>query len=235
MQGLGIWLVSGNNVAQFLQGQLTADIHAGMQCFCYCNSKGRVCTLGWVFEQNGHWYLLLPEESADAMFTAWAPYAIFSNITVTKAVNLGWNTADNIETSGLSWQKQSQVIYISDDNKHNGNWHEFAIQNSIPVITEQHRFMYTPHMLSAAEWSVSFTKGCYLGQEIIARTQHLGKIKRKLVTFEITAPPSTSAISDINGDKVGDIIFNYKNLYQAVVSPTEQYFIAGNPLALASL
>ncbi|HXC22471.1 MAG TPA: tRNA-modifying protein YgfZ, partial [Steroidobacteraceae bacterium] len=33
---------------------------------------------------------------------------------------------------------------------------------------------------------ISFTKGCYTGQEIIARTQHLGRIKRRL--FRLLLP-----------------------------------------------
>ena len=35
---------------------------------------------------------------------------------------------------------------------------------------------------------ISFTKGCYTGQEIIARTQHLGRIKRRL--FRLLLPRS---------------------------------------------
>jgi tRNA-modifying protein YgfZ len=36
---------------------------------------------------------------------------------------------------------------------------------------------------------ISFTKGCYTGQEIIARTQHLGRIKRRL--FRLSLPSGT--------------------------------------------
>ncbi len=32
---------------------------------------------------------------------------------------------------------------------------------------------------------ISFTKGCYTGQEIIARTQHLGRIKRRLFRLQL--------------------------------------------------
>jgi folate-binding protein YgfZ len=39
---------------------------------------------------------------------------------------------------------------------------------------------------------ISFTKGCYTGQEIIARTQHLGRIKRRL--YRLSLPPGTWAI-----------------------------------------
>ena len=33
---------------------------------------------------------------------------------------------------------------------------------------------------------ISFSKGCYLGQEVVARTQHLGKVKRHLQLIELT-------------------------------------------------
>ncbi len=39
---------------------------------------------------------------------------------------------------------------------------------------------------------ISFTKGCYTGQEIIARTQHLGRIKRRL--FRLLLPPGTWSV-----------------------------------------
>jgi len=43
--------------------------------------------------------------------------------------------------------------------------------------------MFTPHMLNyPARGAVSFNKGCYTGQEIVARTEYLGKAKRVLVS-----------------------------------------------------
>lgn len=53
---------------------------------------------------------------------------------------------------------------------------------------------------------ISFTKGCYTGQEIIARTQHLGRIKRRL--FKLELPAGTYAIGDsirLDGGRSGRI------------------------------
>jgi folate-binding Fe-S cluster repair protein YgfZ len=36
---------------------------------------------------------------------------------------------------------------------------------------------------------VSFTKGCYPGQEIVARVQHLGILKERAHAFHVDAPP----------------------------------------------
>ena len=41
---------------------------------------------------------------------------------------------------------------------------------------------------------ISFSKGCYTGQEIVARTQHLGRIKRRL--FRVSLPPGAWHIGD---------------------------------------
>ncbi len=41
---------------------------------------------------------------------------------------------------------------------------------------------------------ISFKKGCYTGQEIVARTQHLGRIKRRL--FRLSLPPGVWRIGD---------------------------------------
>ena len=43
---------------------------------------------------------------------------------------------------------------------------------------------FTPQMLNLdLLGAISFTKGCYVGQEIVARTQNLGRIKRRLYRF----------------------------------------------------
>lgn len=42
---------------------------------------------------------------------------------------------------------------------------------------------------------ISFTKGCYTGQEIIARTQHLGRIKRRL--FRLMLPSGTWSVGQV--------------------------------------
>lgn len=49
---------------------------------------------------------------------------------------------------------------------------------------------YTAHMLNLDRLgAVSFTKGCYTGQEIVARTEHQGRVKRRLLRYEVTAAP----------------------------------------------
>ena len=66
-------------------------------------------------------------------------------------------------------------------------WHAHLIQNHIPILTKNTLSQLTPNMLGLVpSMRVSLQKGCYCGQEIIARSHHLGKVKRQLLTFKTT-------------------------------------------------
>ncbi len=60
-------------------------------------------------------------------------------------------------------------------------WDWLRLSNGIPMITAATQEEFVPQMIN---WEVlggvSFQKGCYPGQEIVARTQYLGKLKRRM-------------------------------------------------------
>jgi folate-binding protein YgfZ len=59
---------------------------------------------------------------------------------------------------------------------------------------------------------ISFTKGCYPGQEIVARTKYLGTIKRQLYQFSREQPSiAGELITNIDGQNVGVVVSNAKN------------------------
>ena len=61
------------------------------------------------------------------------------------------------------------------------SWEWLEIHAGIPMILPQTQEQFTPQMANfEAIGGVSFNKGCYTGQEIVARTQYLGKVKRRL-------------------------------------------------------
>jgi folate-binding protein YgfZ len=68
---------------------------------------------------------------------------------------------------------------------------------------------YTPHMLNLEQLdAVSFTKGCYPGQEIVARTEHRGEVKRRIRRFACAAGPRPlpgDAIVDGTGTAAGEV------------------------------
>jgi folate-binding protein YgfZ len=66
------------------------------------------------------------------------------------------------------------------------HWVLAAIAAGVPEIVEATRELFIPQMLNLDLLdAVSFEKGCYVGQEIIARTQHLGRIKRRMLRARV--------------------------------------------------
>ena len=65
-----------------------------------------------------------------------------------------------------------------------------AIEAGRPQLPAVLRDRYVPQMLNLERLdAVSFTKGCYPGQEIVARTQNLGEVKRRLARFRCGPGP----------------------------------------------
>ncbi|MGO9038766.1 MAG: YgfZ/GcvT domain-containing protein [Steroidobacteraceae bacterium] len=72
-------------------------------------------------------------------------------------------------------------------------WRLADIRAGLPQVYAPTRELFVPQMLNLDLIDgISFTKGCYTGQEIVARTQHLGRIKRRM--FRLRLPPGNWAI-----------------------------------------
>ncbi|MDD5331097.1 MAG: folate-binding protein YgfZ [Sulfuricella sp.] len=89
-------------------------------------------------------------------------------------------------------------------------WEWLEIQAGIPTILPATQEQFTPQMANfEALGGVSFTKGCYTGQEVVARTQHLGKVKRRLYLAHIDAdsmPQPGDELSD--GNQTAGMVVN---------------------------
>lgn len=83
-------------------------------------------------------------------------------------------------------------------------WLEIAAGQPRVVAATQEAFV--PQMMNMelpAVGGVSFTKGCYPGQEIVARTQYLGKVKRRMYRARIdrALPPGTEVFTAESGEQ----------------------------------
>lgn len=68
-------------------------------------------------------------------------------------------------------------------------WHLADIRAGIAMLSPETREQFLPQMLGLERrGAVSFTKGCYTGQEVVARSQHLGQLKRHLYRLGFAAP-----------------------------------------------
>jgi len=97
------------------------------------------------------------------------------------------------------------------------------IRAGLADITPENSEKYTPHMLNLDRLgAVSFDKGCYTGQEVVARTENLGESKRRLMRYRCEAPEIAI------GDKVSD----GERDVGTVVNVSETELLAVTPVAL---
>jgi len=104
-----------------------------------------------------------------------------------------------IGDSSRAWligeQQQLRTIVESENFEQSDNylWDLQNIKNGLPVIRAATSEAFVPQMLNLdLIGGISFTKGCYLGQEIVARAQNLGRIKRRMYHFAADVPLSVS-------------------------------------------
>ncbi|NWA90084.1 MULTISPECIES: folate-binding protein YgfZ [unclassified Pseudomonas] len=90
-------------------------------------------------------------------------------------------------------------------------WLLGQIRAGIGQVMPQTRELFIPQMLNLqAVGGVSFKKGCYTGQEIVARMQYLGKLKRRLYRLSLNAgelpEPGTPLFSPNHNSAIGEVV-----------------------------
>ncbi|AZD28165.1 CAF17-like 4Fe-4S cluster assembly/insertion protein YgfZ [Pseudomonas chlororaphis] len=115
-----------------------------------------------------------------------------------------WAPADKAE--GLR-EKLAAQLPEGDLNQ----WLLGQIRAGIGQVMPATRELFIPQMLNLqAIGGVSFKKGCYTGQEIVARMQYLGKLKRRLYRLALNAEelpePGTPLFSPTHGSSIGEVV-----------------------------
>jgi folate-binding protein YgfZ len=104
----------------------------------------------------------------------------------------------------------------------------------LALVTSHSTEQYLPQMLGlAASGAIDFDKGCYLGQEIVARAQHRGAVKRQLARLHWAHSADASKrweateLTDDNNASLGKII-------NGLVAPDGSNALIGTALAVVS-
>jgi tRNA-modifying protein YgfZ len=88
-------------------------------------------------------------------------------------------------------------------------WLAQDIAAGLPQVFAATSGAFVPQMLNLDLLdAISFTKGCYTGQEIVARTQNLGRIKRRTFRYRIPPGPLPPPLAGLHheGTKVAEVV-----------------------------
>ncbi|MBL8368973.1 MAG: folate-binding protein YgfZ [Candidatus Accumulibacter sp.] len=111
------------------------------------------------------------------------------------------------ETAGKLWQG----LLLAARPVGTRVWQWLEIAAGVPLITDGTKEEFVPQMANFEQLGgVSFHKGCYPGQEIIARTQYLGKVKRHLYRAHSNTPiaAGTAIYSPANPEHACGMVAN---------------------------
>jgi folate-binding protein YgfZ len=105
-------------------------------------------------------------------------------------------------------------------------WDWLEIQAGIPDIELKTQEQFVPQMLNLDILNgINFKKGCYTGQEIVARTHYLGSVKRRTYLTNIPSESQTDSAPQA-GDKVVDAAKNEVGQIVRVAANTSNSFDA---------
>lgn len=197
--------VSGVDAQDFLHKQFSNDIlnlvQGQAQINAYCSHKGRVIALFRVFLLKDVHYLMLPTDLAEKTIKRLKMFVLNAKVVIEEAQELlilGF--LDEPVTQDLGHNityntRQSLAIIPNNQDISSLNiapqqfWLQASIEQNQPEVTLATSEVFVPQMLNLdlnEVNGVNFQKGCYPGQEIVARLHYLGKAKRRLVQLHST-------------------------------------------------
>ena len=109
----------------------------------------------------------------------------------------------------MSWRPASGSPLEHPDPRAQAAWLATDITAGLPQVFAATSEQFIPQMLNVDLLDgVSFTKGCYTGQEIVARTHHLGRVKRRTLRFHLASGPAPALLSNLllDGAKAADVL-----------------------------
>ena len=200
--------VAGRDAASFLQGQLTQDVTrvvAGqLRLAALLTPQGRVLATPWLGLREESILLLLPAPLAAPARDALQRYVLRAKVAISLAELDAGLTALLAETFAARCPEPPGVDADADTS-----WTLALIAAGHPEIGMATSGEWIPQMLNLDLLdAISMTKGCYTGQEIVARTQNLGRIKRRMFRYAAAgaAPPEPKAALYAGGHKVGEVV-----------------------------
>jgi len=225
-----ILAVTGSDRAAFLQGQLTQDVTTlrtdATAMTGWADAKGRLLFAGHAFAaQLGTeeaLALLVPAELADALLRRLRLYILRAKA---QAALVDTSLLGLLGATEITGESRAIRLYGQDSRYlvlgsaagavnaetvpgPSSDWQLAEIRAGLPTIVTATSGEFVPQMVNLdLVGGISFTKGCYTGQEIVARMKYLGRVKRRMLRFSTpgAAPVAGAPVHAIRGP-VGQVV-----------------------------
>ena len=221
----GLLAVTGADARDFLHAQLTNDIanlppdRAALAG--WCTAKGRLLASMLVIPSREGFLLQLAKDLAPSTAKRLSMFVLRSKVKVADEsdawAQYGLWDAD-LKVEGVAWQGdvvtvrvgERRFLKIGKDLSQSCGpseeaWTLQEIRAGRPLISAATQDQFVPQMVNfEALGAINFQKGCYPGQEIVARAQYRGQVKRRMVHIQAPAGTELKPGQEFNGGVVVD-------------------------------
>jgi folate-binding protein YgfZ len=205
--------VTGRDARSFLQGQLSNDIlglerHPGMLA-ASCNRQGRVLATMRLAAMGDDVLIVLHRRLARTLVAQLSAFVLRADVRFEDRSRLlevaglidaepdaRWSRA-SIAAAGLAMMVASprrillagtrpalDAALAAIPRSAPEDWERVSVEDGEPSVMPETAALWLPQMLNLdLIGGLSFAKGCYVGQEIVARAQHLGRLKRRMLRY----------------------------------------------------
>lgn len=243
--------LQGRDAVAFSQAQFMSDLRPlaprQWQWSGWLTPKGRVVALFALLLRDPETvWLVLQDAEPEPFASALKRFVFRSKLAIeVPGLPVSWSgeSRDALPPSAVeldfSADGGSRTLRIGgepgmDDPAAVARWDAFDLDHGLPRLPASQAEQWTPQQLSLERLQAfSIKKGCYPGQEIVARTHFLGKAKRGLVLLEGETPLEPGAEVQSGGRALGTVVSASGNLALAVM-PMErdgtELAVAGSPV-----
>lgn len=213
--------ISGPDAIAFMQSQLTVDVEdisdKHLHPAAWCSPDGRVGMVVLVAAEIQRVTLVLPATLAESALKRARMYSIGRKVEINNGpAILGPERSNRANRAGaralaLSCDAQRSLAlaeppeaetHASDPWPLPADWLRSDIECGIPWILPETAGMFLPQMLGLEELGgLSYKKGCFPGQEVIARVHYRGRVTRRPARFRLATdhPPAPGSEFQVAG------------------------------------
>ena len=230
---LAVLRLTGEDTASFLQGQLTNDVTKvttnTLLTAGWCSPRGRLLTVFRLVKSGGDFLLIVPADDIEAVMKRLRMYVLRSRVKVAldtslKAVGVvGEPTAPCFtQTSGtdaalnaLGLPAGRALVLVPADEAPEEDaaleslyWAASAAAGDVFVFLPVKEQFVPQGINLELTGGVSFTKGCYTGQEIVSRVEHIGKTPRRAALYRADkCLPAGTVVKTAAGEEAGIVVY----------------------------
>jgi len=232
----GFLAVTGRDASKFMQGYATCDLNRVAQGeplpAAICNIKGRMITSFRIAAIPDGLLLRMHSALVPETIEFLSKYIVFSKAEMAD-VSDTWHCYGCMFYGEKDYSDESLLIPVSEERAEiwsqspitaaNDNliWQQAEIAEGLVWLAPESVDTYLPQMLNYHQLgAIDFEKGCYLGQEIVARMQYRGELKRRLYRGTGTINPGET-LKLIDGSTAGIVVRSAADQFLCVLQQTD--------------